>query len=1043
MSATSRSVYRDTITVTRRPDGVLLPAVGAEVRFYEPDGGALTPLSVPLYGSPDSTTPLTLPVLTSPLGEVEVWSDEAGGLRARQVVQFRDRPVSDEVVDFEPPPGTYATQAYVDGVMDFHEGDQSAHAQYLTEPEGNLLYLPLSHQPGVDPHPQYLQAAVFNQPDPLGQYQLETEKAQPGGYAPLDPNGLLPTAHLPPLAITNTFVVANEAEQLALDAQVGDLAIRTDSGKSYILAAEPASSFPNWKELSASAPVLSVDGRVGVVDLSDRYLSLGGGTVAGNVGVTGNVTASGNVECAYLGTGSAQVYGGGALLLWNIGNSDALGWQYGPSSDLLLVHGGAPTPFRIDTGGNVFANDAMFNNYVYVQGLPVAVSPAAGNIMQWLPDGLFAGLSTANVTVMRREEFTPAVSATSVTLAAAPSTVLEVSRNGVAQSAALGHYTVAGTVVTFVDSFAVGEQVLVLYEIGVSQPVDSYSKGEADARYEPIDTMYTKGESDARYSAAAHLHTGTYLPLTGGTLTGALVMSGAGVGVSHAAGSPAFAAGVTGDTFTRTQLSAGGVFSFGPGSAALDTTLQRTAAGRLQMESATATAPVGLTFKFGSGTARARVGQIAADGVWISANAGYDGTSWHRDDTTKGAMQLSMSPTEATFYTTAPGANPVSAWTAGAMFRADGAINATKGLIISGNAPSSGYGIDVSGDIMVRGPGSLYVSNTAFTASAGWRYSDAVNGLAHVQNGTPTGSLFGSSGDLYVRGAINIQPGVENIAGEWLTNNSAGGFARQAFVGLEGDYRTWRVYNQVGSAGNKLTLNLDTGYVTIPGALGVTGQITTSTGLAGNGAVLAISSTANIQLAPAGSYIHPSADNTVNLGHPGINWAAVCTHSVVAPGQLSFNTGAHLVATCGGGGWIYLRSTGHTFFQGSPGAIVAPENDNRLICGGTGNRWQYVAAVNGSINTCWAHEKAIIGTVDPRAALEALLATPLVLYHPKDCEGTVDERLTFAGPVNTSVDPRLQIGEGALTAAGHQVAYAMAAIQALAAEVADLKARLA
>lgn len=93
-----------------------------------------------------------------------------------------------------------------------------------------------------------------------------------GGVATLDGAGLVPTNQLPALAITNTFVVASQAAMLALTAQPGDVAVRTDLSKSYILTADPASTLANWQELlTPPDAVSSVDGRTGAVTLSDLY----------------------------------------------------------------------------------------------------------------------------------------------------------------------------------------------------------------------------------------------------------------------------------------------------------------------------------------------------------------------------------------------------------------------------------------------------------------------------------------------------------------------------------------------------------------------------------------------------------------------------------------------------------------------------------------------------------------------------------------------------------------------------------------------------
>lgn len=86
------------------------------------------------------------------------------------------------------------------------------------------------------------------------------QKAVAGGVATLDGSGKIPGNQLPPLAISDTFPVANQAQMLALNAQVGDVAIRSDVSKSFILRVEPASVLANWNEfLTPNSGVQSVD----------------------------------------------------------------------------------------------------------------------------------------------------------------------------------------------------------------------------------------------------------------------------------------------------------------------------------------------------------------------------------------------------------------------------------------------------------------------------------------------------------------------------------------------------------------------------------------------------------------------------------------------------------------------------------------------------------------------------------------------------------------------------------------------------------------
>jgi len=79
--------------------------------------------------------------------------------------------------------------------------------------------------------------------------------------------GTLPTAVMPPLAINETFTVASQAAMLALTAQRGDVAIRTDIGRSFILATDSPSTLVDWKQLTAGGDVTSVASKTGAVTL--------------------------------------------------------------------------------------------------------------------------------------------------------------------------------------------------------------------------------------------------------------------------------------------------------------------------------------------------------------------------------------------------------------------------------------------------------------------------------------------------------------------------------------------------------------------------------------------------------------------------------------------------------------------------------------------------------------------------------------------------------------------------------------------------------
>lgn len=84
----------------------------------------------------------------------------------------------------------------------------------------------------------------------------------------LDGNNWIPEVHLPPKAFTKPFVVPSLSSQLSLNAQEGDIAIRSDEGKAYILSSGGADNLSNWLPLTFEVPaniISSVFGRVGPV----------------------------------------------------------------------------------------------------------------------------------------------------------------------------------------------------------------------------------------------------------------------------------------------------------------------------------------------------------------------------------------------------------------------------------------------------------------------------------------------------------------------------------------------------------------------------------------------------------------------------------------------------------------------------------------------------------------------------------------------------------------------------------------------------------
>lgn len=107
-------------------------------------------------------------------------------------------------------------------------------------------------------------------------------------------DGKLPDSLLPAVAISDTFEAASEAAMLALNAQKGDICIRSDEGKSYILSAVPAASAANWKWLKTpDCRILSVNGQTGAVTLTAADV---GAAPAGHMTAVASGSALGHVK---------------------------------------------------------------------------------------------------------------------------------------------------------------------------------------------------------------------------------------------------------------------------------------------------------------------------------------------------------------------------------------------------------------------------------------------------------------------------------------------------------------------------------------------------------------------------------------------------------------------------------------------------------------------------------------------------------------------------------------------------------------------------
>lgn len=85
--------------------------------------------------------------------------------------------------------------------------------------------------------------------------------------------GKVPKSALPDIG-NSTQVVDSESAMLNLPAVAGNMVIRTDLGKTFVLAEEPANVLENWVELVTGSDVQSVNGQTGNVTLTKADVGL-------------------------------------------------------------------------------------------------------------------------------------------------------------------------------------------------------------------------------------------------------------------------------------------------------------------------------------------------------------------------------------------------------------------------------------------------------------------------------------------------------------------------------------------------------------------------------------------------------------------------------------------------------------------------------------------------------------------------------------------------------------------------------------------------
>jgi hypothetical protein len=248
----------------------------------------------------------------------------------------------------------------------------------------------------------------------LGDYIPLSQFGTPSGVATLDSSGILNVSQLPALAKVTVASAANQAARLALTAQPGDIAIQTDNGQSYVLAASPASTDGNWQALVGSEAVvdtveaallagtgldktyddangtitIDIDSTVATKTYADLAVSTHSADTTDVHGIantalllttTGTESISNKTLATNLSANGFQVVGLGAPS----GNSDAATKSYVDTSISNLVDTAPATLDTLNELAAALGDDAAFSTTVtnsIATKLPLAGGTMSGNI---------------------------------------------------------------------------------------------------------------------------------------------------------------------------------------------------------------------------------------------------------------------------------------------------------------------------------------------------------------------------------------------------------------------------------------------------------------------------------------------------------------------------------------------------------------------------------------------------------------------------------------------------------------------------------------
>ena len=190
------------------------------------------------------------------------------------------------------------------------------------------------------------------------------------------------------------------------------------------------------------------------------------------------------------------------------------------------------------------------------------------------------------------------------------------------------------------------------------------------------------------------------------------------------------------------------------------------------------------------------------------------------------------------------------------VLQVDGGVTASlSDLTISGGSATLGAGLEVMGTVTVTG--CTFAGNTATTSGGGIQ----VDGTARLINSTLSGNSSANGGAINDNGTLTL--GACTVSGNSAPTNAGGGlrvYGKSATAALTDSIVAGNFGSDIDNLGSGTTSGSNN-LIGVGGSGGITG---------GSGGNIVLTSLANLDLAPLGSYGGPTATQALLVGSPAI-----------------------------------------------------------------------------------------------------------------------------------------------------------------------------